>query len=66
MYANPRAIIATMRQCNTIDITRRSPSYEYRLAKYSKRGFEIYAPNLRRDDISAQVVTSTSLFIPVI
>ena len=40
-----------MRQCNTVDMTRRSPSYEVRLAKYSTRGFEIYVPTLRRVDV---------------
>ncbi|PFH47159.1 hypothetical protein AMATHDRAFT_7033 [Amanita thiersii Skay4041] len=46
VWANPRAIIAMMRQCNTIDVTRRSPSYEVRLSKYAKRGFEVYVPTL--------------------
>ncbi|TFY63651.1 hypothetical protein EVG20_g6224 [Dentipellis fragilis] len=55
VYANPRAIIAMMRQCNTVDMTRRSPSYEVRLAKYSMRGFEVYIPNLRRGDIDPTI-----------
>lgn len=55
VWANPRAIMAMMRQCNTVDVTRRSPSYEVRLAKYSKRGFEIYVPNLMRKDIDPTV-----------
>lgn len=33
VYANPRAIVAMMRQCNTVDVTRRLPSYEVRLTK---------------------------------
>ena len=44
-----------MRQCNTVDMTRRSPSYEVRLAKYSTRGFEIYVPTLRRADVDPTV-----------
>ena len=55
VLANPRAVIAMMRQANTIDITRRSPSYEVRLAKYASRGFEIYVPDLRRADIDPTV-----------
>ena len=55
VLANPRAVIAMMRQANTIDITRRSPSYEVRLAKYASRGFEIYVPDLRRVDIDPTV-----------
>ncbi|KAF8347407.1 hypothetical protein F5887DRAFT_955634 [Amanita rubescens] len=35
VWANPRAIITIMRQCNTTDVTRRSPSYEVRLSKYA-------------------------------
>ncbi|KAJ7476865.1 ankyrin repeat protein [Mycena galericulata] len=55
VYANPRAIIAMMRQCNTVDMTRRSPSYEVRLAKYSARAFEVYVPSLARADIDPTI-----------
>ncbi|KAH9170813.1 hypothetical protein EDB89DRAFT_2230438 [Lactarius sanguifluus] len=48
VWANPRAIVSMMRQSNTVDMTRRSPSYEVRLAKYSFRGFEVYVPGLKR------------------
>ena len=44
-----------MRQSNTVDMTRRSPSYEVRLAKYSSRGFEVYVPDLKRDEIDPTV-----------
>ena len=55
VWANPRAIVAMMRQSNTVDVTRRSPSYEVRLAKYSSRGFEIYIPGLKRDEVDPTV-----------
>ncbi|KAI0824362.1 ankyrin [Trametes gibbosa] len=55
VWANPRAIVAMMRQCNTVDVTRRSPSYEVRLAKYSARGFEVHVPTLRRGDIDPTI-----------
>ncbi|KAF8164736.1 hypothetical protein B0H34DRAFT_647969 [Crassisporium funariophilum] len=55
VWANPRAIVALMRQCNTIDVTRRSPSYEVRLAKYSGRAFEVYVPTLKREDIDPTI-----------
>ncbi|KAJ7165671.1 ankyrin repeat protein [Mycena crocata] len=55
VYANPRAIVALMRQCNTVDMTRRSPSYEVRLAKYSSRAFEVYVPSLARGDIDPTI-----------
>ena len=55
VWANPRAIVSMMRQANTVDMTRRSPSYEVRLAKYSSRGFEIYIPGLKRDEVDPTV-----------
>ena len=55
VLANPRSIVAMVRQANTVDITRRSPSYEVRLAKYAARGFEVYVPELRREDIDPTV-----------
>jgi len=55
IYASPRAIGAFMCQINTIDLSRRSPSYENRLSKYSKRGFEVYWPNLDRDKIDPTI-----------
>ncbi|KAF4552263.1 Hypothetical protein D9617_10g072440 [Elsinoe fawcettii] len=55
VYASPRALGAYMTQINTIDLTRRSPSYENRLSKYSKRGFEIYWPNLERDRVDPTI-----------
>lgn len=51
VYASPRALAAYMTQVNTIDLTRRSPSYENRLSKYSRRGFEVYWPLLDRSRI---------------
>lgn len=51
-----------MRQANTVDMSRRSPSYEIRLSKYASRGFEIYVPDLRRNDIDPTVCRNTPLF----
>ena len=55
VWASPRAVVAMMRQANTVDMTRRSPSYEVRLTKYSMRGFEVYVPALKREDIDPTV-----------
>ncbi|KAI9451557.1 hypothetical protein BJY52DRAFT_1297191 [Lactarius psammicola] len=55
VWANPRSIVSMMRQSNTVDMTRRSPSYEVRLAKYSSRGFEVYIPGLKRDEIDPTI-----------
>lgn len=55
LIASPRAVIALMRQANTVDMSRRSPSYELRLAKYASRGFEILIPDLRRTHIDKTI-----------
>ncbi len=55
VVTNPRALVALSRQANTIDMSRRSPSYETRLAKYAKRGFEIYFPQFERSEVSLSV-----------
>lgn len=55
VWASPRALAAYMTQINTIDLTRRSPSYENRLSKYSHRGFEVYWPNLDRSMIDPTI-----------
>lgn len=55
VYASPRALAAYMTQTNTIDLTRRSPSYESRLSKYAHRGFEVYWPNLDRSKIDPTI-----------
>ncbi|KAF3921066.1 hypothetical protein AA313_de0204793 [Arthrobotrys entomopaga] len=59
VYANPRAIVSWMLQCNDIDLSRRSPSYEFRLAKYRKRGFEIYYPDLNRKLVDPTIYERT-------
>ncbi|KAI1782779.1 ankyrin [Ganoderma leucocontextum] len=55
VWASPRAIVAMMRQANTVDMTRRSPSYEVRLTKYSMRAFEVYVPALKREDVDPTI-----------
>lgn len=39
-----RSMNAFITRLNVVDISRRSPSYEYRLFKYHQRGFGIYIP----------------------
>jgi len=55
VYAAPRAVAAFVTQCNTIDLTRRSPSYENRLSKYSHRGFEVHWPIMDRTRIDPTI-----------
>jgi hypothetical protein len=44
-----------MTQINHIDLSRRSPSYENRLSKYSHRGFEVYWPDFDRSRIDPTI-----------
>ena len=44
-----------MTQINTVDLSRRSPSYESRLSKYSHRGFEVCWPFLERQRIDPTI-----------
>jgi hypothetical protein len=55
VWATRRAHCAFVTQVNTIDNSRRSPSYETRLAKYGQRGFEIRLPGFDRSRIDPQL-----------
>ncbi|KAF3917841.1 hypothetical protein ABW20_dc0105725 [Dactylellina cionopaga] len=55
VYASPRAVTSWMLQCNDVDLTRRSPSYEFRLSKYQRRGFEVRYPGLAREKIDPTI-----------
>ncbi|KCV69365.1 hypothetical protein H696_03796 [Fonticula alba] len=56
VYAVPRAHAALVFQRNTIDMSRRSPSYETRLAKYAARGFAVRAPHFDLDRVDPQIL----------
>lgn len=58
IYVAPRALASYITQVNQIDLTRRSPSYENRLSKYSHRGFEVFWPGLERSRIDPVSVPS--------
>jgi len=60
VWAAHRAFISFVTQSLKIDMFRRSASYEVRLAKYAKRGYEIFFPELRREAIDP-MVSSLSL-----
>lgn len=55
VLCTPRALQSYMTQINHIDLSRRSPSYENRLSKYSHRGFEVYWPDLDRDRVDPTI-----------
>lgn len=50
-YTCQRTVFAFAAQENTIDMSRRSPSYEMRLSKYALRGFSVVVPELTRDRV---------------
>eukprot|EP00930_Biecheleria_cincta_P036665 TRINITY_DN25130_c0_g2_i1.p1 TRINITY_DN25130_c0_g2~~TRINITY_DN25130_c0_g2_i1.p1 ORF type:complete len:1765 (-),score=415.36 TRINITY_DN25130_c0_g2_i1:94-5325(-) len=51
VVACQRTAMAFSSQANTLDMSRRSPSYEMRLSKYASRGFEVVLPSLLRDRV---------------
>ncbi|KAH7311442.1 hypothetical protein B0I35DRAFT_481406 [Stachybotrys elegans] len=55
VFGSPRGITSLCAQTNTVDLTRRSPSYEKRLAKYARRGFEVYYSDLDRSRIDPSI-----------
>ncbi|KAM4059065.1 ankyrin repeats (3 copies) domain-containing protein [Hirsutella rhossiliensis] len=55
VYVTPRALGSFITQINHVDLTRRSPSYENRLSKYSHRNFEVYWPDLDRSRIDPTI-----------
>lgn len=55
VYVTPRALASFITQVNHIDLTRRSPSYENRLSKYSHRNFEVYWPDLDRSRVDPTI-----------
>ena len=56
VWATSRALAALMTRTNRIDLTRRSPSYEKRLAKFAKRGFQVLCPDLDRTLIDQKII----------
>lgn len=55
VYVTPRALGSFITQINHVDLSRRSPSYENRLSKYSHRDFEVYWPDLDRSRIDPTI-----------
>ncbi|KAJ2898504.1 hypothetical protein MKZ38_003854 [Zalerion maritima] len=51
VYSNPRGVAAIITRTNTVDLSRRSPSYENRLYKYRFQNFDAYWEGLDRSRI---------------
>lgn len=48
VWISQRCHLALINQSNPVNLTRRSLTYEMRLAKYAQRGFEVPVPELVR------------------
>lgn len=55
-YATERAIFSLYYSTNTVNFNRLSPSYEYRLVKYAKRGLSIFVPDLDKSLIDRELL----------
>ncbi|PRP87864.1 ankyrin repeat protein [Planoprotostelium fungivorum] len=56
VWMTPRAHRALTHRYNTVDMERRSPSYEMRLFKYAQRGFSVLVPTLDRKRVDLQLL----------
>jgi ankyrin repeat protein len=54
-YASSRSALAILTRVNCVDLTRRSPTYEDRLAKYGARGFRVAVPGFRWSRVNPAV-----------
>ncbi len=54
VYGTPRGLASLLTQVITVDLLHFSPTYVHRLIKYSKRGFELYWPQLDRSLVNIQ------------
>lgn len=55
VWTLPRTHRSLITRINRVDLSRRSPSYEMRLAKYASRGFQVAVPSLDRSRIDPQL-----------
>lgn len=55
VWVAQRCHLALVNQRNPINLTRRSPTYEMRLAKYAQRGFEVPVPELQKDRVNPTI-----------
>lgn len=57
MYLSKRCLHSLQNHVNVIDFTRMSPTYEYRLYKYSLRGFDVSVPGFDPQNVIYQTRT---------
>lgn len=56
LYATRRALLSVKCMENWFDPSRSSPSYDWRLIKYKKRGFRIILPHLTKENLNPSEV----------
>lgn len=55
VWCSDRSYNAITKAINVVKIDKRSQSYEYRLAKYGKRGYAVYVPGFTEDNLNEQI-----------
>lgn len=55
IWCTPRSHFAILYKKNILNLNKYSSSYEYRLYKYSLRGFALHIPNLRMSEINENI-----------
>lgn len=55
VWCSNRAHYAITHGINIVNMCKRSSSYEYRLAKYGKRGYAIFVPNFKEENLNEQI-----------
>lgn len=55
VWTNERAMRAINQKINVVDLTKSSASYEYRLAKYGRRGFKVVVPSFDEANVNEQI-----------
>eukprot|EP00008_Paramoeba_atlantica_P010744 CAMPEP_0201480894 /NCGR_PEP_ID=MMETSP0151_2-20130828/5266_1 /ASSEMBLY_ACC=CAM_ASM_000257 /TAXON_ID=200890 /ORGANISM="Paramoeba atlantica, Strain 621/1 / CCAP 1560/9" /LENGTH=1568 /DNA_ID=CAMNT_0047862883 /DNA_START=283 /DNA_END=4989 /DNA_ORIENTATION=+ len=61
VWTLPRGRRALNKRYNLVDLSRRSLTYEYRLQKYSKRGFGVRIPNYQPDRVQQGLFSESRL-----
>ena len=56
VWASPRCIRSLTHQVNLVDVDRQSTTYEYRLYKYSRRGFSVAIPGFNPEKVKNQLL----------
>ncbi|CAN0352712.1 unnamed protein product [Ascophyllum nodosum] len=64
VWCTNRAARAMCKRYNVVDLSRRSPSYENRLFKYSKRGHAVFVRGMKVDKVAPSLTQGSSIRNP--